>query len=122
MGIPNSMMLAIQEIESTLDKEAPIKERLTQAMKLSRNHWLIVDEDQQFRCAVGAVIITASQDERLIIEYEMDVLRALSAGASGVPIDFEALAQGAPETTYGLRGLWIESNNTSTSTKNEGES
>jgi len=43
------MQIAISEIADQLDKNATIENRLKHAMKLALNHWLIIDEDEQFR-------------------------------------------------------------------------
>lgn len=108
MSIPNSMMIAMSDIERKIDKEAPVKERLKQAMKLAQNHWLVTDEDAQFRSAIGAVLVTVSPEEKRIIEEELDFLRGLASAAGGIPVDMVTLIERRPEKPYGLRGLWME--------------
>lgn len=108
MSLSNSMMIAMGDIERKLDKEAPVKERLKQAMKLVQNHWLVTDEDEQFRSAIGAVLVTVSPEEKEIIMREIDFLKGLVAAVEGVPIDVGELLTRRPENAYGLRGLWIE--------------
>lgn len=108
MSVSNSMIIAMSEIEGKIDAKAPIKERLKQAMKLAMNHWLVVDEDTQFRCALGAVAASASPEERLKITEELALLKGISAAANGLPIDFQELWDRAPENPYGLQVLWME--------------
>lgn len=109
MSIPTHMKIAIIEIELKLDKNAPIKDRLKQAMKLSLNHWLVTNEDEQFRCAIGAVLLTASEEEKVQISREMAFLRSLSAATSGVPVDWGTLLEGETEQKIiGLLPLWKE--------------
>lgn len=108
MSIPNHMMIAMQEIESKIDKEAPVKERLKKAMNLAQNHWLVRDEEEQFRCALGAVAVTASQEERQKIAAELAFLKGIDAQRDGVPVDFMELFGRVPKTPYGLNALWME--------------
>jgi len=107
MSIPNHMKLAISEIEAQLKKDAPILERLEEAMKLALNHWLVTNEDEQFRCAVGAVLLTASPEEQTLINEEMRLLRSLSSAVTGVPVDWGTLLEGSENKKwYGLLPLW----------------
>jgi hypothetical protein len=100
------MLIAIDEIEAKLDKKASIEDRLKQAMKLALNHWLITDEDQQFRCAVGAVLLTASEEEKAVINEELKFLRTLGSAIDGVPVNSEAMLMGMSKKSYGLISLW----------------
>lgn len=108
MSVSNSMVIAMSEIEGKLDAEAPIKDRLRQAMKLAMNHWLVVDEDTQFRCALGAVAASASPEDVLKIKRELDFMRTLGAATQGVPVDIEAMFLQAPKNPLGLQALWME--------------
>jgi len=108
MSISNSIKIAIMEIEGQLDKTASIEDRLKKAMKLAKNHWLIVDEDEQFKSAVGAVLLKASEEERQIINQEMRILGALSAAQAGIPVNIEAVLPDDVKKSYGLVKLWKE--------------
>jgi hypothetical protein len=115
MSISNSMKIAISEITDQLDKSATIENRLKQAMKLALNHWLITNEDEQFRSAVGAVLLTASEEEKTLITREMVFLRNLSAAITGVSVDFETLFEGIKDQkVIGLVPLWKEVKNETT--------
>ncbi len=108
MSLPNSMVIAMGDIEGELDKEAPVKERLKHAMKLARKHWLVTDEDAQFRAAVGAVVVTVSPEEKEIIMGELYFLKCLGAAVQGVPVNIVGIIMDRPKDAYGLRGLWNE--------------
>lgn len=109
MSISNSMKIAITEIEGQLDKSDSIETKLKKAMRLAKNHWLVVDEDKCFRCAIGAVLLGASDEEKTIILQEMEMIKALSSAISGVPVDFGAVFEKfETEKFYGLIGMWKE--------------
>ena len=102
------MLIAIHETASKLDKSTPLIDRLKDAMKLMKNHWLIYIEDEQFRCAVGAALKDATPEECEKIEAEMVLLNAVSASFTGVPVDFQkVLEQQKPEPLQ-LMKLWKE--------------
>ncbi len=109
MNISNSMRIAITEIEGQLVKSDSIKTKLKKAMKLAKHHWLVVDEDQCFRCAIGAVLLGASDEEKIVLQQEMEMIKALSSAISGVPVDFgEVFEKFETEKFYGLIGMWKE--------------
>lgn len=109
VDIPNHMKIAIIEIKGKLDKSLPTDAKLKQAMKLAMNHWLVTNEDEQFRCAVGAVLLIVSHEEQAIIKEELNFLRTLSSASMGVPVDFETALSGVhAKKWYGLSGLWIQ--------------
>jgi len=101
------MQIAIFEIASTLDLKASLKEKLKQAMKEALNHWLITDEDEQFHCAVSAVLLTVSKEEKTRIVNEMKFLQALSSSAKGIPVNWGILVTELQrQKPIGLMALW----------------
>ncbi|MGA2669975.1 MAG: hypothetical protein ABSF21_00940 [Dehalococcoidia bacterium] len=109
----NSIMIGITELRVGVDSKQPLEERLKVAMRAALNHWLVTDEEGQFRMAVGAVMIEATEEERGRIETELKFLRGLSSAISGVPVDFGRLMeqlQKAKEShkLVGLKNLWDE--------------
>ncbi len=110
----NSIMIAITETKAMLKgKEGEsIEDRLSFAMSKTLNHWLVIDEDGQFRAAVGAVLLTATDDEKERISTELRSLKALSSALSGVPVDFSQLEVGKTEP-IGLSNLWRKVKSTS---------
>ena len=110
----NTLLIAIAEIRSQLTGHGneSLKERLKFAMGKAKGHWCVVDEDDQFRSAVGAVMADATQEERDLLGMELDVLKALSAASSGVPVDMGAVLNGFDtDKAIGLSGLWREVTN-----------
>lgn len=105
--ISNSMIIAINEIKSRLDKNAPLEDRLRKAMREALNHWLITNENEQFNCAVAAVLLTASEKERARISVEMKFLKALNVSSENVPVNWELLMDELEgQEPIGLLPLW----------------
>lgn len=109
----NCVMIGIAELRASVDCNQPLEERLKIAMRGALNYWLPTDEDSQFRMAVGAVMVEATEEERERIEAELRFLRALSSAACGVPVDFGRLMEGLKEQQdkgklVGLKNLWDE--------------
>lgn len=109
----NCILVAVTEIEMYLKgkKNLPLVERIKYAMQKASNHWLVTNEDDQFRAAIGAVLVTANEEEKEKINSELKLLKALSAAATGVSVDFTQLFAQLPvsETEpLGLRGIWQE--------------
>lgn len=92
--------------EANIKLDESLAERLRAAMKVGREHWMITDEDERFRASVGAVLLSATEDEREQISTELGVLRDFSALCSGVPVDVGRIQM--PENPIGLLGLWRE--------------
>jgi len=108
----NSIMLGIMELQASVDLKQPLEERLKVAMRAALNHWLVTDEEGQFKMAVGAVMMDATKEERERIEIDLKFLKAMSSAASGVPVDFarlaEELGENSADKAVGLRKLWGE--------------
>jgi len=108
----SGMMVGIAELRARIDPKQPLEERLKVAMRRALNHWLVLDEESQFKMAVGAVLVEATEDERERLNTEVKFLAAMSSAASGVPVDFgrlmEELGEDAADKAVGLRKLWDE--------------
>ena len=106
----NSIMIGITELRGNIDSSLPLEDRLKISMRGALNHWLVIDEESQFKMAIGAVMVEATEEERERIETDLKLLRALSSAASGVPVDFgrlmEGLRGGDSPKPVGLRKLW----------------
>lgn len=103
-------MLVIAECQTPCADEPDVVERLRKAMKAARDHHMVTDEVTQFRGAVGAVLLDplTTDEEKRRLEREINVLRALGAAQSGVPVNFGALL---PEEDYepiGILKIWHE--------------
>ena len=107
MTLSNSLQIAILEIKhkvAALPAETTLEDKLTAAMRDARHHWMVTNEDEQFRAAVGAVMLNSDDDTRRRIEKEMLALRTLGTAMDGVPVDFSSVE--VPEDPIGLLALW----------------
>lgn len=109
--LSNTILIAITETEGVVkrNQDKPLIERLKIAMKATRNHWLVTDEDGQFQAAVGAVLLTANEEETERIKAELAILKGLNAAFSGVPVNMRALLAGQEKVELiGLSKIWAE--------------
>jgi hypothetical protein len=104
--------IAVAELHAThvIKSEAPLEDRCRAAMKATYRHWVLSEEEDQFKAAVVAVY-TATEDEgeRERIKSEVDALAGLSVLLGGVvPVDIERLSAMMPENPIGLKAMWME--------------
>lgn len=108
----NRVMVGIAELRAGVDPKQPLEERLKVAMRRALKHWLVFDEEGQFKMAVAAVMVEATEDERERLNTEVKFLAAVSSAVSGVPVDFgrlmEEMGEDAADKAVGLRKLWDE--------------
>lgn len=108
----NSIMIGMAELRTKIDSKQPLEERLKVVMRAALKHWLVLDEESQFKMAIGAVLAEATEEERERINIDLKFLRAMSSAASGVPVDFgrlmEELGEESADKAVGLRKLWDE--------------
>lgn len=108
----NSIMIGIAELRTNVDPKQPLKERLKVAMRAALEHWLVLDEENQFKMAIGAVLIEATEEEQERINIDLKFLKAMSSAAGGVPVDFgrlmEELGEDGATKAVGLQKLWGE--------------
>ena len=107
-----SIMVGIAELRGKVDPKQPLEERLKVAMRAALNHWMVIDEESQFKMAIGAVLAEATEEEQERINIDLKFLRAMSSAASGVPVDFDRLigelGEDSADKAVGLRKLWDE--------------
>jgi hypothetical protein len=99
------LMMGVTEAKAAAERFTSLDEQIDAAMNTMRNHWMILDEDLQFRCAVGALLLIVDEPTRQSIRSELNALKALSALMSGVPVDIERVEVGE---TLGLLKRWKE--------------
>lgn len=106
------MRIAMAEAASSVKKAEGIEAKFKAAANVTRGHWMCTDEDQQFRAAVGAVMIDygASSPEFARIDAEMTSIEMLNAiitaAQSGVGI---SLPDELPDfERVGLLDMWRE--------------
>lgn len=100
------LMIAITEAESAAKKEKTLIGRLKAAMRATKDHWMLTDEDGRFRAAVGAAMLLSDEETQGRIKRELTVLKTLSAAMNGVPVDFSAMSD--IEEPIGLIKIWNE--------------
>lgn len=110
----NVLMIAVAEARMAVERAVAadptldLEGRLRAAFAVTRNHWMVTNEDERFRTGVGGVLVTATDaGEKARIEAELASLRALSAAMSGVPVDFGAVLSDKPEP-IGMLAIWRE--------------
>jgi hypothetical protein len=82
-------------------------------MKAMRNHWMVTNEDEQFKAAIGAVMTFygSESEEFKRLEWEMGNINRfsamMSAAQSGLRVDIDTVIQ--EEGKYeaiGLLDMW----------------
>jgi len=107
----NRIMIGITELRAGVDSKQPLEERLKVAMRAALGHWCVLDEEGQFKLAIVAVMMEATEEEKERINIDLKFLKAMSSAVSGVPVDFVRLAEelkGSETKAVGLRKLWDE--------------
>ena len=107
----NSIIIGIAELRAMVDPKQSLEERLKVAMRAALGHWCVLDEENQFKMAVGAVMVEATEEEQERIKVDLKFLSAMASAASEVPVDFVRLAEeleGSETKAIGLRKLWDE--------------
>jgi hypothetical protein len=95
------------------ENEPDLMRRIQKAMKAARNHWIVLDENDQFRGAIAAAIIASEGAERDRIKRSAKALGRLGALfqalQAGLPVDLEGMAaEKQDEDLIPLRKLWDE--------------
>jgi hypothetical protein len=108
MDLPVQLQIAMLEAQLAVVAGASIEDQLRAAMDVTRNHWMCTDEDQQFRAAVGAVMLHygAGTPQFIRLERETRQLQHLSAAMSGLSVDWEQALGGDDYEPIGLLSLW----------------
>lgn len=101
-------VIAIIEAEcrSKLEGATTPQEMLKIAFRGAKNHWMFTNEGEQQRGAIGAAMLHMAPEDSATVGRELQVLSALNASASGVPVD---LAQvDVPENVIGILKIYNE--------------
>lgn len=93
------------------------EDMLAVAFKTAHNHWMFTDEQDQFKGAIGAVLITLKSGpeyERLVTSVKKlgQLSATLNALQQGVPVDMEAMLKAQEEEPkvdiIPLNNLWCD--------------
>lgn len=99
-GLPNTILIAMTELQDILEgTPGGIEEKLLIAMRHTRNHWLLREEEGRFKAAVGAVMTHYGEEsaefaqlaeETRRINLMNEFLRAVQAGLNvSLPEDMD---------------------------------
>lgn len=87
-------VLIASELKNEAVKHETAAEMFRAVAPSAHSHWMCLDKDEQFRGAVGAVLLACEEKglegDKAIIMKEMGMLKALAAAMSGVPVNMEA--------------------------------
>lgn len=119
----NTMLaLFISEAKPKVAEAGTIEEKLKAAMTLAADHWMITQQDDRFKVAVGAVMdhYGEGSDEFKRLAWEMKSLSKLGvmldAAKLGMGLDVESLETMANDRPYeplGLMKMWLETSKAS---------
>lgn len=84
------------------------EEKFRIAFKGAKDHWMFVDEEDQYVGGIGAALISMSEEQRTEVSVELKAMRALNSMLSGVPVDISAVE--IPDNVIGIQKLWHEIN------------
>jgi len=103
------LMLVANEAENACKGEPDLRSKCVAAMKAARNHWMVTDDDKQFRGAIAGVMMAVGEGsaEYESLKVEVGAIKAMNALFSGVPVDISQIP--LPENPVGLIKLWQES-------------
>ena len=105
------IQITAQACAARVPADGSLEERLRAAMRAVRNPdvcWMTHTDDQQFRGAIGAVLLKCSDEERETIVRSLRPLQALSAATSGIAVDWSAMLpeEGDDRPLLPLLGMW----------------
>lgn len=105
--------LAIAQMKDNIPQGASLEDRLSYAMREIRQNassllWTMhnPNDDVKLCTALGAVMVTASEEEKDLIKRSLKPLQALSAILRGVPVDVEQIET---DNLLPIMKLWHES-------------
>ncbi len=108
----DEVMFGIMVTECQGIDEPDLAERIKACMRRTYDHWMVIDEDMQFRGALAAAMVLSETGDREHIQASLKPLQALSALMSGVPVDLDRVvreqeaAKEAGQEPIPLRKLW----------------
>lgn len=103
-----ALMIAIIEAKSAAKDERTLEKKLKASMNVTKNHWMLTNEDDRFRAAIGAVLLLSNEVDKERIVKEMEQLKILSLIMSGASVDFMKFEK--LENPIGLMKMWGDIN------------
>jgi len=111
----NGILIMSSGLKRLAEEHETIEDMFRAVVPEAHNHWLIIDEDEQFRGAIGAVLLALQEkgrdDDMERITKELEMLKALSLiGTPGVSINLgDIMVEGFEP--IGLMRIWKETTN-----------
>ena len=98
--------IAVIEAKSAASGVSGLENRLLAAMRATRNHWLLTDDNRRFNAAVAAVsLLSDDGDRRRILQEAKGLSMLQSALSQDMPVDLDELCKLKFEP-IGLLNLW----------------
>ena len=101
----NIAAIVMTECLSAAKGKVTLDEIIDACFGVAKNHWLTIDENGQYLGAIGAILQLSSDEDEARMRAELDVVKALNAAMSGVPVDMSALPE-PPENPVCLQKRW----------------
>lgn len=109
----NVLMIGIAEIRLHLKGIDGLEDRFSAACRQAHELWVTGDDEARFKAAVAATILETSdpiEKDRLVRSTE--ILKAMSAAMSGIPVDFDRAIPDSDFEPLPLLGIWHETRGT----------
>ena len=118
-----AMIISI-ELKDLAGKHDSVEDMFRAVIPKARNHWAVLDENEQFKGAIGAVILALIEQEKdedkERVTTEMNMLNAMSAATRpGVSLNLEAIVK-EDFKPIGLLKIWRELAKEETPCRDEG--
>jgi hypothetical protein len=99
-------MIAVTEASEAAKEKFTLVAKVKAAMEITKNHWMLTDEDLRFKAAIaGAIDASSSQEDSDILLNEMKALSLLSDFLTDKKADMSGIK--VPKQTIGLMKIWI---------------
>ena len=92
------------EAKEELEKCKTVEDKVRAAFKVAKDHWMFTDENIQMNAGLYAAALHCSEEEINRLKREMDFIRSLSAGMSGVDVNMPDY----PEDAVDILGIWAK--------------
>ena len=108
----NEALLSIIVAECQNVDEPDLIERVKACMRRANDHWMVTDEEEQFKGALAAAMVLSETGDQERIKSSLKPLQAIGALMSGVPVDLERVLREQEEAKESghepipLRKLW----------------
>lgn len=76
------LTICVLDASTEMPKDANLETRFRYAARRAHHFWLSVDDELRFRGAVGALLVSANDEETTMIESTIDGLRKVTAMVS----------------------------------------